>query len=314
LLIPAFKLGSRNRLEYDFRFSPLHPGSCRDTPVENVRAMIDPDSTIDFSGYPHYAEMPQLGYFAASGFPFTRFADLSQTAVVLPQVPATHDIEAMLALLARLGEATGYPATRLAVTGPDELEAMRGKDLLLIGATGRQPLLADWSKALPAVIDGPGRMIRKTPGTLDRIYSRFGIATDPPPDSVAQRHLRGNGPLAALLGFASPLNKERSVVALTAVEPDQMQAMLEALQNEDAVGAMQGSVILAHGGKVESIDAGAKYTLGKLPVWTAIWFPLSAHPALLAAMSVIAVLVFAFALWRTLRAVARRRLDAGDPD
>lgn len=67
-------------------------------------------------------------------------------------------------------------------------------------------------------------------------------------------------------------------------------------------------VVLSHGGVVENIFAGQTYMLGTLPFWTTVWFPLSGHPILLALMSVIAVLVFAFALCRTLRAVAQRRL------
>ena len=311
MLIPAFKLGARNQLQYEFAFGYLTPGACRDTQVENIRAMIDPDSKVDFSGYPHYAEMPHLGYFGTSGFPFTRFADLSQTTVVLPRIVTSHDIEVMLALLARMGESTGYPATRVAVAGPDDRAALQGRDLLLIGAVSRQPLLDAWSKALPAVIAGPGRKIRKVPGTLDRFYELIGMNTDPSPDSVPQKHLRGNGPLAALLGFQSPLDKAHSVVAATAVEPEEMHALLDVLQDEDAVKSMHGSIVLVHGGKAESMFGGKTYTLGRLPFWTSIWFLLSGHPILLAVMSVVAVLVFAFALWRTLRTIASRRLEEG---
>jgi hypothetical protein len=77
--------------------------------VDNARGAIDPDSSIDFSGYPHYAELPQLSHFASLGFPFTRHADLSQTAVVMPEQPGREDIETLLTLLGRMGESTGYP-------------------------------------------------------------------------------------------------------------------------------------------------------------------------------------------------------------
>ncbi|HEX7636523.1 MAG TPA: hypothetical protein VF427_14770, partial [Noviherbaspirillum sp.] len=123
--------------------------------------------------------------------------------------------------------------------------------------------------------------------------------------------LRGNGPLAALLGFQSPLDKAHSVVAATAVEPEEMHALLDVLQDEDAVKSMHGSIVLVHGGKAESMFGGKTYTLGRLPFWTSIWFLLSGHPILLAVMSVVAVLVFAFALWRTLRTIASRRLEEG---
>ena len=314
VLIPAFKLGARNQLKYAFSFSYLTAGACRDTQIENVQAMIDADSSIDFTGYPHYAEMPHLGYFATAGFPFTKYADLSQTAVVMPVKPGRADIETMLALVGRMGESTGYPATQVTVAGPGERDAMKGKDLLLIGAVPNQSLLDAWSAHLPAIIAGPQRKIRKVFGIWDWIYGWFGISSDPPPDPVRQKHVRGDGPLAAMLGFESPLEEGRSVVAVTAVEAADMGSLLDLLNDEKVAKTIHGSVALVYGGKVESLFAGKTYTLGSLPVWTAIWFPLSGHPVLLAFMAAISVLVFAFALWRTLRAVAARRLQSGEPD
>lgn len=309
LLIPAFKLGARNQLAYEFTFSYLRADPCLDTQIENIVAMIDPDSKVDFSGYPHYAEMPHLGYFASSGFPFTKYADLSQTAVVLPRTPRPDDIEVMLALLARASESTGYPATRVTVVGPDDQTSLQDKDLLLIGSVTDQPLLDAWNGKLPAVLTGLRRGIRSQPGTWDSLFEMLGIDTDMQVDDVEQKHIRGNGPLAAMLGFQSPLTKGRSVVAVTAVERGQMQSVLDVLQDNVAVKHMHGSIALVHGGQVESLMAGKTYQLGSVKLWTRVWFPLSGHPVLLAIMSVLAVLIFAFALWRTLRAVAKNRLQ-----
>lgn len=309
LLIPAFKLGARNQIQYEFNFSYLTAGACKDVQVENIQAMIDPNSTIDFSGYPHYAEMPHLGYFATAGFPFTKYADLSQTTVVLPQKPAPEEIGVMLTLLGRIGESTGYPAIHVAVASPADAALLNDRDLLLIGTLNRQPLLASWRSRMPAIISGPKRGIRKPEGSFDWLYALFGIEEGLPRDATAQKHVRGNGPLAAMLGFESPLTPKRSVVAVTAAESGDFDQLLDMLENDDATKLMHGSVVLAHGGKAESIVAGKTYTLGSLPFWTTVWFPLSEHPILLAFMSVIAVLIFAFALWRSLRAVAQRRLQ-----
>src|SRR5690606_6858106 len=133
-----------------------------------------------------------------------------------------------------------------------------------------------------------------------------------PADTVQQKHVRGDAPLAALLGFESPLSPKRSVIALTGDEPAHMSGMLEVLRNDYEVKQMHGSIVLAHGGQVESLFAGKTYTTGSLPFWTSVWFPLSDRPILLVLMSVVTVLVFAFALWRTLRAIARRRLRVED--
>jgi hypothetical protein len=309
LLIPAFKLGERNQIDYAFFFSYLTTGPCRDMQIENVQAMIDPNSSIDFSSYPHYVEMPHLGYFATAGFPFTKYADLAQTTVVMPQTPSAEDIEVMLTLLGRMGESTGYPATRVTVAGPSDQAAQRDKDLLVIGVAPNQSLLDQWSDKLPAIIAGPHRMIRKVPGELNKVYGWLGFNTDPAPDKKVQNHLRGNGPLAAILGLESPVSKKRSVVAITAYQDQDLHIALDELENDAIVQRMHGSVALMYGGTVENFFAGKNYKLGSLPFWTRIWFPLSGHPILLAIMGVAAVLVFAFALWRTLRSIAQRRLQ-----
>lgn len=312
LLIPAFKLGARNQIQYDFNFSYLTAGACKDTQIENIQAMIDPNSTIDFSGYPHYAEMPHLGYFATAGFPFTKYADLRQTAVVLPQKPLPEEIEVMLTLLGRMGESTGYPTIHVAVVNPSETGMLKDRDLLVIGTPDRQKLLTNWQNRLPAVISGPRQGIRPPAGTLDRLYDFFGVEGKMLRGSAPQKHVRGNGPLAAMLGFESPLSPGRSVVAVTAAAAEDFGQLLNILDDDNATKLMHGSVVLAYGGKAESIVAGSTYTLGSLPIWTTVWFPLSEHPILLAFMSAIAVLIFAFALWRTLRAVAQRRLQEAD--
>jgi hypothetical protein len=311
MLIPAFKLGPRNELQYGFSFTYQKEGQCRDTQVENVRAMIDADSTIDFSGYPHYAEMPQLNYFSSAGFPFTKYADLAQTAVVMPRVPNAQDIEVMLTLLGRMGESTGYPGTRVQVIGPGDSAAMKDRDLLVIGTAANQPLLARWDAKLPAMINGDTRRISQPVRASTLLFDRLGFGTAPDPEVGTQEQITGSGPLALLTGFESPLTGERSVVAVTAARPEHMLQLLDVLEDRGVADSMHGSAVFVRNKKVESMLTGSTYTIGFLPFWTAIWYPLSGHPILLALLSVLAVIVFAFALWRALKAVAQRRLDGG---
>jgi hypothetical protein len=311
MLIPAFKLGPRNELQYGFSFTYQKEGQCRDTQVENVRAMIDADSTIDFSGYPHYAEMPQLNYFSSAGFPFTKYADLAQTAVVMPRVPNVQDIEVMLTLLGRMGESTGYPGTRVQVVRPDDSAAMKDRDLLVIGTAANQPLLVRWDAKLPAMINGDTRRISQPVRASTLLFDRLGFGTAPDPEVGTQEQITGSGPLALLTGFESPLTGERSVVAVTAARPEHMLQLLDVLEDRGVADSMHGSAVFVRNKKVESMLTGSTYTIGFLPFWTAIWYPLSGHPILLALLSVLAVITFAFALWRALKAVAQRRLDGG---
>ena len=310
LMLPSFKLGTRNELQFQFTTAAQKEGLCRDVINENVRDMIDADSKIDFSGFPHYAEMPNLNYFATAGFPFTKYADLSQTVVVLPEHPTSYDIETMLALLGRMGESTGYPATQFGIAHASEVNRLKDADLLVIGASFKQGLLAQWADKLPVVI-GDGTLRNSQPKrSVTSLFDWLNFGTHPDPDVVAQQQLRQNGSLEAILGFESPLSAKRSVVAVVSTQPENLPQTLDALERSN--NDIQGSAVFIHPNKVEGFLVGQTYFIGELPLWTSIWYPFANHPVLLAILAALAVLVFAFALWRTLRLLAAKRLRNED--
>ncbi|MGJ4748994.1 cellulose biosynthesis cyclic di-GMP-binding regulatory protein BcsB, partial [Leptospira sp. SA-E8] len=151
----------------------------------------------------------------------------SQTVVVMPEKPGRDDVETLLTLMGRMGESTGYPATRVEVSGPGQLGAMKDKDLLLIGAAPNQRLLETWSDRLPAVIQGTQRHISQPARPANFLYDGFGAPRDA--RAATRERIDGAGPLAALLGFESPLSAGRSVVAVTAGEARDMAQVLDAL-------------------------------------------------------------------------------------
>jgi cellulose synthase operon protein B len=55
VVIPAFHLGSNNQLQFSFSIPFSDNGRCGCSPQENMRAAIDPDSTLDLSHLYHYA-------------------------------------------------------------------------------------------------------------------------------------------------------------------------------------------------------------------------------------------------------------------
>ncbi|MGO4611004.1 cellulose biosynthesis cyclic di-GMP-binding regulatory protein BcsB, partial [Variovorax sp. 2RAF20] len=86
---------------------------CVTAATDSARAAVDPDSNVDFSQFVHYTAMPNLAFFATSGFPFTRMADMADTAVVIPDAPDAHEQEALFTMLGQLGRWSGLPALRV---------------------------------------------------------------------------------------------------------------------------------------------------------------------------------------------------------
>ena len=307
--LPGFAPGGRNQLDLAFTFGIPRASTCRDTFVPNMRGVIDADSTVDFSGFPHYAAMPNLGLFANSGFPFTRYADLSQTVVVLPNRPSPQDVEVMLALMGHMGESTGYPAVRVRVARADDEAALRDADLLVIGTQAQQSLLEKWSAHLPAMVAGTRRWLG-TPNQADDGPTADAPALARPVRAVyAQSDIAGDGPLAALLAFEHPGAPQRSVVVVTASEPAQLTAALDALDDSGKVRAMSGSAVLVHLNKVESFHIGAGYSVGSISWWTTLRYHASNHPMLLGLLAIVLAIVLGGVLRNALRRAAARRLD-----
>jgi cellulose synthase operon protein B len=316
--IPAFRVGSSNQLQLRFNLDSQKTGLCQSVASNPVQAAVDPDSTIDFSSFVHYAQMPNLAYFANSGFPFTRYADLAQTAVVVPAHPAPQEIESMLTMLGHMGQWTGYPALRVQIARPAELAQLTAKDLLVIGGNGSAPLLDRWHQTLPLTIGTSG-----TSDTPDTAGSSNDAAQDSPitrasfsvkeewrngthlPDGSAR--IDRDGPLAALMGFELPGSKGRSVVALTATDQQQLSQLLDMLEKPDRVAQLQGDVALLRSGEVDSMRVGDLYVVGYVPWYAKLWSKAIQHPVLLGVLGALAGLLLAIGAFTALQELAARR-------
>ncbi|MEN2469996.1 cellulose biosynthesis cyclic di-GMP-binding regulatory protein BcsB [Burkholderia sp. GS2Y] len=301
--IPAFRVGSGNQLQFRFTLDSQKTGLCSSTASEPQRAAIDPDSTIDFSHFVHYAQLPNLAYFANSGFPFTRFADLSQTAVVIPDRPSPQELEAYLTMLGHMGEWTGFPALRVQVARPGDVAALSGsKDLLVIDGSPASPLLAHWRSALPLAIgeqDGAGTT-RVAFTVKERWRNGVGLA-----DGGA--HIEQTGPLAALAGFELPGSHGRSVVALTATDQPRLGDLLNVFENAGLVSQLQGDLALVRPGQVDSLRVGEPYVVGFVPWYARVWTHAARHPVVLGAVGVVAGLLLALGVFSVLQRIAARR-------
>ncbi|EMN1932289.1 cellulose biosynthesis cyclic di-GMP-binding regulatory protein BcsB, partial [Burkholderia ambifaria] len=301
--IPAFRVGSGNQLQFRFTLDSQKTGLCSSTATEPQRAAIDPDSTIDFSHFVHYAQLPNLAFFANSGFPFTRFADLSQTAVVIPDRPSPQELEAYLTMLGHMGQWTGFPALRVEVARPGDVAALAGrKDLLVIDGSPASPLLSHWRAALPLTIDQQGGTgaTRVAFSVKERWRNGIGMA-----DGGA--HIEQTGSLAALAGFELPGSHGRSVVALTATDQTRLADLLDVFEKPGLVSQLQGDLALVRPGQVDSLRVGEPYVVGFVPWYARVWTQAARHPVVLGVVGVAAGLLLALGVFSVLQRIAARR-------
>lgn len=309
-LVPALKIGARNRLRFDFSFASTLGSAQRDhcqtsLPVD-VRAAIDENSTIDLSGYHHYMAMPDLRAFARSGFPYSRMADLSETVIVVPSTPTPMQVGTLLDVVGSLAGQIGYPALNVRLSDNWRNVADADADLLLIGTLPESlhdvPNLGlllnaqrDWM-VQGRTLDVPGRQ-------------RFDNAPVVPNSRV---EVSAQAPLAAITGLKSPFHEQRSVVALLARSDADYALLRDVLADSGKLEAVAGSVALVRTSGVSSQFVGEHYFVGELPWWLLLWFHLSDYPMLIAVIATVSVLLFAFLLWRALRWAGRRRLGEAD--
>lgn len=310
LTVPAVQLGIHNELQFRFEIPPGDGARCRDTaPIS--QASIDGESSVDLRHVEHHAVLPDLALFATAGFPFTKYADLAETAVVLSDAPGAAEIETALTVLGRFGATTGVAGTRLQVVGAGQVKQAGDRDLLVI-ATGEAPApLRDWAQTLPARLDAGQR----SNGPLTRLNDAgaewFGGAVPRQYPTEGWSDVRSRGPLGALMGFESPLGRGRSVVALQATDVAALATLREALLEPGRIERMRGDLVLVRGEAIDTFRIGDTYDVGELRWWRWIWYQLRNHPLWLVFGIGLVALLVALPVYRALGERAARRVAGG---
>jgi len=306
--LPPYLFFGLNDMQFRFDMRPLHRGDCISVPGD-IRASIDPDSTVDLSRAYRFTELPNLSFFAGSGFPYTRLADFAGTAAVVPERPTTAELSAFLNLLGRMAANVGHAPTRIAIVRPGNVQEVADRDLLMVGPLGRQPALADMLRdRSPLQIEG-NRVTVSLPDSLAGFRNLF-LGDD---GRLERDRLRAV--LAApgeangmLIGFQSPLAAGRSVVALTGSSAQGMEAMVAALRDPLLLPRIQGDVAIVSAGRVSAFKIGSNYTVGYLPPWLWPQYYMGDRPEMLLGLVLLAALLVAVPTYWVLRRRSARRL------
>ncbi|ADL56430.1 Cellulose synthase BcsB [Gallionella capsiferriformans ES-2] len=308
VLIPHDNIFGQNQLQLHYFFDYTKQGYCKDVFLNNERGVIDQDSSIDFSSFPHYAALPNLAFFVNDGFPYTRMADLSETAVVMPDNAGGAEMETYLMLMGRMGRVTGYPAIRHAIITAASVDAYANMDLILIGTAGNQPLLERWASKMHPLLD-KGTHNLKLPGPFERLISRWrNVDLDDAMHRAGDLITKGDGGLGALVGFESPLKNGRSVVVVTGDNPEQIANITASMANPKKLANFTGDLVMQSGQRIEGFQMGPSYYTGSLPWWTALHWFLSRQPLFLMIFIGFAALLVAVVAFRYLRKLADQRL------
>jgi hypothetical protein len=309
--VPPYYVFGQNQLQFYYDLRPMKRGECQDVLPTNVQESIDPDSTIDLSKTERFTSLPNLAFFVNSGYPFTKYADLSQTAVVLPDELTTADVQAYLTLMGMMGDSTGFPVARVTVVSAAGVDQVANKDLIVLGSLGRQPLIQKWSENARLRIDG-GRLRVAMTSALNRVYTVLDPNAQTDRERVDSLLVQQGDNLATMIGMESPLSSGHTVVMITGSTPEKQMAVLNTFRNRELNPLIQGDLMVATGDKVTSFRVGSEYTVGHLQPLTKIRWWLGNSPLILILFTLIGVLILALVAYWLLSRLAARRL-AGRP-
>jgi len=307
LNVPMYTVAHKSQMQLNFKYDYSKEGECRDIIVDNMRGAIEPDSWIDISGYQHYMAMPNLAVFGGSGFPFTRLADLSETAVILPDAPSLQEYTTYLGLLGRLGQSTGYPATAVSVGRAGQVDNFAGKDLLLIASGDNQPLLKIWRNSMQ--VQPNNKQSLKFFGIdFNPFHWALPSAVAAPP-SLTAALFEGASSRAVMLGFESPLSRGRSAVLIWGAQPDDLsEALLAMSDGASFTHQIKGAVSVIRGKSIDSVDADSVYYIGSLPWMTQVRWQLSENLPLFLLISLASAMLLSAMAYFALKGMARKRL------
>ena len=172
-----------------------------------------------------------------------------------------------------MGAQTGYPALRIEVVQTNGTPGSTKKDILMIGALNRQPLLQAWAPNM--LLQSSGQRFRLAHSFhLGRfLTSLFGSG------SLAQRRnleliLSNDSEVEGVVqGFDSPLYSGRSVIAFTSMPGKTLASLAEDWASVANASQLYGSVSLFSGGQFHSFTFDSeKYHLGELERWPAMQY------------------------------------------
>jgi cellulose synthase (UDP-forming) len=292
-----------NSLMMKFVFQIAKKGKCQDTAPTNLQGAVLKSSWLDIRNIPHWHQMPDLQVFANAGYPFTRKADLADTAVVLPDVPTVDEIEMFLTLMGHFGAQTGYPVINVQVTNAAGMKTDRVKDYLVMGTVDDQPAINSLNPSLPVRVEGSGLRIQDTQGFFTPLQHAWWKVRSS--DHVNSGTLATTNGLPDVLieGMEWPSGSSKSVVLIAlrdhSVVPNFINVFLKNSQNSD----IDQSVSVLHGSRFVSYRIGNDvYHVGSLSPLVRLKMLFSEFSWL----TVIVVVLICFLIAAIMRALLRR--------
>ena len=293
-------LGIVNDLNFHLQYLTQHSegamDNCKSVTLVSHQLEIEPTSTLNLSGLYHYAKLPDLGLFTKGAFPFSKMADLSETAVLMPLHATTTEMTTMLNGVARIAATTGLAASQVMVTSDVNARTLVHKDILLVG---EMPL-----GLLEFEVGNAHELQQKVHDHINQ-----NKLNDKSLRTLLEEQLSvsENAGIASVVSLQSPFNKERTVVALVSEGAAGARLLNAHLQRPSTLMNAKGSVCILTESESPCFEVGHRYYVGSLPWYQKIWTTVSQNPLILVLCAVLCASLIGYGIFRFMRRWIRGR-------
>ncbi|MEH1998214.1 MAG: cellulose biosynthesis cyclic di-GMP-binding regulatory protein BcsB [Nostoc sp.] len=230
--LPENLIKPNSKLQVFFRMSPREPfdkQNCLQPPDQQLTGTVHSDTSFDLKREIS-TQLPDLNLLKF-GFPFTAPQDLSQTAIVVPQIPSKTDILTLLAFSERLGRLSQADAVKLEVYTPDALPTKVRKNDHLVGIGTREEF------PFPEVFNSSGF-------NLNQAFSRSSAyaAVQTPQDTQGM-----------IKQIISPWNSDRVVLALTSQTETGLERVRQVLNQDSWFFQLKKDTVLISSDQKDSV-------------------------------------------------------------
>ncbi|WP_237484618.1 cellulose biosynthesis cyclic di-GMP-binding regulatory protein BcsB [Vibrio hippocampi] len=308
--VQPYMIYGDNELSLFFNLS-YQPGTpCHQLANANIRSSIGENSNLDLTQTRHFAKLPNLSFFVGASFPFSRYSDLSDTAIVLPESPKAEQIAVLLNLTSRSGSATGsvvtYPDVYL---GMPDTKRLVSRDVLAVSVMSdevfNQALFSDSPYTMKQNHIGLKEigLVEKWRNMLLGEWSLQRLE--------AERYFASASQWRGFLSYRSPWDPERVVVLVSASHSEQLSKIGADLQSQSTNAAIRGdTTIITNDNDVASFQVSTTFPSGELPWYQVVMWYANQHSVMLVGILLLVSMILGFAIYPTLVKVAQRRLTS----
>lgn len=235
-------------------------------------------TNLDLQNPTHFVRMPRLDLFAASGFPFTAKADLSETTVVLPRFITAAQVGLYLDAIGFMSAQTGVPAFDFALANAKGIDAGEDRNFLVIASGNDDSTVRRFQRSMLAIPANGKFELSENSLPWQEWLSRAWLGRQEERQKLAALIDKEGGPKFLLEQFVSPFRSDRSVLVLATRSETDDQPYFDRLAEGSREGAIHGGLAVADDNSFTSFQLNSgTYALGRTASLSALYSWLRFH-------------------------------------